>query len=270
MLSPLIAVLSGFVQGVLEWLPISSEGNLALVLTAIGSDPQSAVALALFLHLGTAISATAYYRDDIGSLLRLLPRWRRASEVERSTLTFLVAATLVSGVVGVAAFLLLSAFVSELAGGTFIGVVGVLLVATGLVERYAGGLVAAGRSRTSLVDALLVGVVQGLAILPGVSRSGTTTSVLLLRGHDGPTTLRLSFLLSIPAALGGGLIAVLQAGGVPSLSPAVALLALATAAVVGYVSIGLLMDAVRRVPFWGVCLALGGLSIVGWALIALA
>lgn len=260
-----VAAIAGVLQGLLEWLPVSSEGNLAIVLTAFGSDPQTAVGLALFLHLGTALSATVYYRDEIGDVLGLLPEWRRrrAFEGEMATVTFLAAATLVSMLVGATAYFFLASLVSELTGTAFIGLVGALLVLTGVVEWYAGGLGGAEREDPTFLDALLVGAAQGLAILPGVSRSGTTTSVLLLRGHDGPDSFRLSFLLSIPAAVGGGLIAVLDAGGLPSLSPVAGLIALATAAVVGYLSIDALMRVVERIPFWGVCIALGALSIAG-------
>ncbi|MFC6941813.1 undecaprenyl-diphosphate phosphatase [Salinirubellus sp. GCM10025818] len=261
-----VAAIAGVLQGLLEWLPVSSEGNLAIVLTAFGSDPRTAIGLALFLHLGTALSATVYYRDELRDVLGLVPEWRRrrAFEGGMATVTFLAVATLVSMLVGACAYLLLEGVVSELTGTALVGLVGVLLVLTGAIEWYADGLGGAERENPTLLDALLVGGAQGLAILPGVSRSGTTTSVLLLRGHDGPDSFRLSFLLSIPAAVGGGLVAVLDAGGLPSLSPVAALVALTTAAVVGYASIGVLMRLVRTIPFWGVCLSLGGLSIVGW------
>jgi undecaprenyl-diphosphatase len=263
---PLVAAVAGAIQGLLEWLPVSSEGNLAIVLTALGSDPGTAVALALFLHLGTALSATVYYRDEVLDIVGSLPEWRRrrAFDGQMATVTFLAVATFVTMIVGAVAYVSLAGLVSELTGTAFIGLVGALLVLTGVVEWYAGGLGGVERERPTFGDALLVGAAQGLAILPGVSRSGTTTSVLLLRGHDGPESFRLSFLLSIPAAVGGGLVAVLDSGGLPAFSPVAGLLALTTAAVVGYLSIDALMRLVRRIPFWGVCVALGGLSIAGW------
>ncbi|PSP52939.1 UDP-diphosphatase, partial [Halobacteriales archaeon QH_7_68_42] len=99
-----------------------------------------------------------------------------------------------------------------------------------------------------------------LALLPGVSRSGTTVSVLLLRGHDGEGALRLSFLLSIPASLGAGLLVVLG-DGVPAVSPLAAVLALVASAVVGYLTVGALVALVRRVAFWGVCVGFGALAV---------
>lgn len=260
-----VAAIVGAVQGVFEWLPISSEGNVAIALAALGSSPRAAVAYALFLHLGTAVSATAYYRSELRSAAAAATRWRpgRAFEGEAATPSFLALATVTSGAVGIAAYRLAATAVSELAGGAFVAVVGGLLVLTGVLQRSADAVDVRTRAAPSAGDALLVGVLQGLAILPGVSRSGTTTSALLLRGHGGESAFRLSFLLSIPAAVGGAAIVALDASGIPAVRPTPAAVALGTAAVVGYLSIGALMRLVRRWPFWMVCVVLGGLAVAG-------
>ncbi|KTG08957.1 UDP-diphosphatase [Haloprofundus marisrubri] len=265
----LIALLAGFVQGIFEWLPISSEGNLALALSAVGSDPTQAVQFALFLHVGTAVSATVYYRDELAVTLSELPSWRPSSAFsETATLSFLAIATLASGIVGISTYLLLKDAITALTGGAFVALVGVLLIATGILQRAAGGFTLDTRDSPDLVDAVLVGGLQGLAILPGVSRSGVTASALLFRGHDGPDSFRLSFLLSIPAALGGGLLAALD-GGLAGVTATEAAVALGTAAVVGYLSIDALMRVVRRVSFWAVCVGLGALALVGGLVVTL-
>ena len=277
MTESLLAFLLGVLQGVFEWLPISSEGNVALALTALGRNPESSVQLALFLHLGTAMAATVYYRRSIVEVLATLPDWRPRTAFERGTAesSFLAIATIASGVVGVIGYALLEEAVSTLSGGAFVALIGFLLIVTGVLQRTAGdgesdgdaaGAVATTRRPTAF-DAVLVGALQGLAVLPGVSRSGTTTSALLLRRYEGEHAFRLSFLLSIPAALGAGLLVALDSGGVPSVSPASGAIALATAAVVGYATIDLLMRVVRRVAFWGVCVGLGALAVVGGALV---
>jgi undecaprenyl-diphosphatase len=129
------------------------------------------VTFALFLHAGTAVSATAYYWDEIEQVMRSIPDWRPSSAFGGSTaeLSYLVIATIMTGIVGLPVYFLLSEVISGIQGGMFI---------------------------------VLVGALQGLAVLPGVSRSGVTASALLFRSHDGPSAFRLSFLLSIPAALG--------------------------------------------------------------------
>jgi undecaprenyl-diphosphatase len=297
--SALVAVVAGALQGVFEWLPISSEGNITVFLTALGSSPEAAVQFSLFLHVGTALSATVYYRDELTDVLGALPDWRPGNAFpdadrrnadrrdtkrrdtdrgdtdrgntdrdETATLSFLGVATLASGVVGIAAYLTLETVVSALTGGAFVALVGVLLVLTGVLQRVADGFEFGGRHAPDLADAVLVGALQGLAILPGVSRSGTTASALLFRGHDGPSSFRLSFLLSIPAALGAGVLVLLDTG-VPSVTPTEALLALGTAAVVGYLTIDALMRVVERVPFWSVCIGLGALAMLGGGALAI-
>ncbi|MFC7153855.1 undecaprenyl-diphosphate phosphatase [Halomarina halobia] len=260
-----LALIVGLLQGIFEWLPISSEGQITLYLTVVEGLPVGAATrFSLFLHAGTALSATAYYRREVAEVVRSLPAWRPANAFERTPeVTFLAVATLASGAVGVAVYATVGEAVSALTGGAFVALVGVLLVATGLLQRAAAGAFGT-RETLTLADALLVGAMQGLAILPGVSRSGGTTGALLLRGHDGPASFRLSFLLSIPAALGAGALVVLDEG-VPALDPATALIALSASAVVGYLTIDALMRIVERVAFWGVCVGLGTLAVIGGA-----
>jgi undecaprenyl-diphosphatase len=269
MVEHLVAILVGLIQGILEWLPVSSEGAVAIATTAVaGASPADATRLALFLHAGTALSAIAYYRGTLQDLLFDLPRWRprTAFGAETADLSFLAVATVATGVTGVPLYLVLSEAVSVLEGGAFVALIGVLLVGTGLLQRYAGAVALGDRSQPNLLDAVLVGGLQGLAILPGVSRSGTTVSALLLRGHEGENALRLAFVLSIPAALGANALVVLD-DGVPSVSTEAAVLALAVSAVVGYLAIDALLWLVRRIAFWAVCVGFGALAVVGGLLV---
>lgn len=258
------AFLLGVIQGIFEWLPVSSEGNVAIAMTALAGDPALAVQFALFLHLGTALAATTYYRADIYDLIRALRNWRpgTADQVHRE-LTFLVLATLVAAAVALAAYVLLLEAVTAIAGGAFIGLVGILLVFMGFFEWISARAGTIAHRPPGLLDAVLVGIGQGLAVLPGVSRSGTTVGILLLRAYDGPIAFRLSFLLAIPASIGGGILALVARGGIPGVAAGPALLALATSAIVGYGTIDLLMRIVDRVRFWAVCIGLGVLAMIG-------
>ncbi|AUV84147.1 UDP-diphosphatase (plasmid) [Salinigranum rubrum] len=265
----LIAFVAGLLQGIFEWLPISSEGNIAIVLTSLGATPTAAVSFALFLHAGTAISAMTYYRGEIAKILLSVSELDLGRPFSQSTavLSFLCVATLTSGVVGLLAYAALESLVSAVTGGLFVALIGILLIATGLLQRYARTTSLQPPRQPSVVDGVLIGALQGLAILPGVSRSGTTASVLLLRGYDGETSLRLSFLLSIPAALGGGLLGYLESGGLSGIGAVPAAIALGTAAIVGYVTIDALMRLVQRIDFWLVCVVLGCLAVLGGTLL---
>jgi undecaprenyl-diphosphatase len=264
------AVLVGILQGILEWLPISSQGNVSLFTTLFTDiDPTVAVDLALFVQLGTITSATAYYRSDIADALRNAPGWRPRSAYapENADTTFIVLASAATGVVGIPLYFTLRDAASDLASGAFIAAIGALLVLTGLLQRASEAVDVVGKETPTLGDTLLVGALQGFAILPGISRSGTTISTMLLRGYEGDVSLRLSFLLSIPASTGAAVLVLASNGGLPGISSLAAVVALTTSAVVGYLTIDALMRFVERVPFWAVCIGLGSLAILGGALL---
>ncbi|MDF9745831.1 undecaprenyl-diphosphate phosphatase [Natrinema salsiterrestre] len=265
-----VAILAGIVQGIVEWLPVSSQGNLALFLTAVGTDPAVAVQLALFLQVGTTLSAAVYFRDDITAALRAVPGWRPASAYtgENAIASYVVVASTMTGLVGIPLYVYAVDLAGRLTGGVFIAAIGVLLVLTGVLQLASESVSTAFREAPTLLDSVLVGAVQGVAILPGISRSGVTTSALLFRSYDPPAAFRLSFLLSIPASLGAAALTIAGAGGLPGIEPAPATVALGCSAIVGYLTIDALMRVVDRVPFWAVCFGLGGLAIVGGGIVS--
>jgi len=265
-----VAVLAGIVQGIVEWLPVSSQGNLSLFLSLAGTDPAVALQLALFLQLGTTLSAATYYREDIAVATRSLPGWRpRAAYAEENALvSYILVACLLTGLVGIPLYILAVDLADQLTSGVFVAAVGALLILTGVVQIASESVSMGGRETPTLFDSIFVGAVQGLAILPGISRSGMTTSALLFRSYDPPAAFRLSFLLSIPASVGAAALTVAGAGGLPGISPTAAAVALAVSAVVGYLMIDLLMQVVDRIPFWLVCFGLGGLAIVGGGVVS--
>ena len=266
----LIAVLAGIVQGIVEWLPVSSQGNLALFLTAVGTSPDIALQLALFLQIGTTISAATYYREDIATASRAVPAWQphKAFDSDNALVSFIIIACMATGIVGIPLYIFAVDFASELTGGIFISLIGVLLLLTGILQLASESVGMGYRDVPTFVDACLVGASQGIAILPGISRSGITTSALLFRSYDPPAAFRLSFLLSIPASLGAAALTVVGAGGLPGISLSGAIGATVASAIVGYLTIGALMRTVERLPFWLICFGLGGLAVVGGGVVS--
>jgi undecaprenyl-diphosphatase len=258
------ALFLGILQGLIEWLPVSSEGVVTVAYGLLNDKPlDEAVAYALWLHLGTAMAAIVAFRSDILQVVRELLTLRRGLS---TFFRFMLTATLVSAATGLPLLLLLGEVSVVLGNATMLWIGGMMLV-TGLVllGRPVGGT--RDDSDLTTVDGVLTGVVQGLAALPGLSRSGLTIIMLLGRGVERTQALRLSFLLSIPASLGASLIAGVKGNVELSVN---ALLGVAAAAVIGLITIKALMAVAQRVNFGFFVITLGLLVIAGtlWVMLA--
>lgn len=137
-------------------------------------------------------------------------------------------------------------------------IIGVFLIITGLVQKYARGFLGT-KTETGTRDAILLGVVQAFAAMPGLSRSGLTVAAFLFRGYEVKQAIRLSFLMSIPAVLAAEIGLVLI--GEMSFD-LMAVSSVITAFLFGILTIGALMRVAIRVAFWKFCILLGALSLL--------
>jgi undecaprenyl-diphosphatase len=245
MVNLLAAVVIGALQGVLEWLPVSSQGNLMLVLVGFfGLTVEEALNYSIWVHAGTLLSAAVYFRKDIAAL------WENRME-----LSFLLKATLASALVGAPLYFFFRGFPVQ-QGTVVLALIGLLLVVTGMVQLKAR---AGAGKKPDTRSAVVTGVAQGFSALPGISRSGTATSALLLQGFSGGEALRLSFLLSIPLVLGAELFLGVFEPAVINLASVVSA---AAAFVVGLASIDLFLRIAGRVRFGWLCIGLGVLAVL--------
>ncbi|MDP8267064.1 MAG: undecaprenyl-diphosphate phosphatase [Candidatus Aceula meridiana] len=204
------AVITGIIQGITEWLPVSSEGVLALVKTNFfGSEDVSGLfRQILFLHLGTFFAALVYLRSDVKAILKTLFRYKSSSEKNQKILIFLLVSTLISGVLGI---ILLKFFIftysnMESPAEILTLLVGILLVITAFLQLRSKEKGLRDAKDLNLKDAIVLGIAQGFSALPGLSRSGLTVSFLLLKKFDKAVALRLSFLMSLPIVLAGNIL----------------------------------------------------------------
>jgi undecaprenyl-diphosphatase len=254
----------GAIQGVAEWLPVSSEGAVVFMRAWLFSgelDLKELVRFSLFLHAGTFLAALVYLRADVWRILKSL-FWHTPDEWTRATTRFLIVSTGVSGVIGFALLQVVQQAVFSLELGSYglMAAVGALLVITGFIQLKRktipkGGFLQEktnvvetlrGGGNLTLIDSLIAGIAQGFAVLPGISRSGSTVAVLLLRKIDDAEALRLSFLMSLPIVLAGNII--LNAQFFLHINSA-NLVALGSSFFFGLLSIHALMHVARRVNF---------------------
>ncbi len=271
----LAAIIMGLVQGLTEFLPVSSSAHLVFAdhFLHLHLDQADTVSFDVLLHLGTLLAVLVYFRRDVLALLRgagqLLARPRQAWRENPHARLFalLVLGTIPAALAGV----LLKDFFSA-AFQNVPGTATLLLVTAAMLfwitSRPVGGR---ALDTANWKDALLVGAFQAVAILPGVSRSGSTITGGLVRGLDRDAAPRFSFLLSIPIILAGGLFDLKDTLKTGYHLPSLALLAgFLTAAISGYIAVVLLMNVVRRgrLNRFGYYCAAAGLLMLGyWTLL---
>lgn len=235
---------------------MSSEGILSLAHVFLtGDEFGDAVNFSLWLHGGTALSCMTALRGELWSLTRETVRNPlRPPVVAR----YLVFATLLSIPVGLLVFWQLHEL-TDLAGSLAMMVVGCMMLLTGAFLLVIGHRTPfRDPHELTWMDVLLMALTQGLAVIPGMSRSGLTVSVLLGRGVEREDAVRLSFLLGIPVSV-GAMAYVALTGGVTV--NALSLLGLGISALVGYLTIRGILRAVRRVSFAWFVIAVGGIMV---------
>jgi undecaprenyl-diphosphatase len=188
----------GLVQGISEWLPISSKTQILIVGEyLLKMSFNQAYAFGLFMEIGTIAAAVIYFRKEIWSLVMAL--LGKGSKLEFALLKYVAVSTIVTGIIGAPLYLA----VNSLQGGYNLGIpmliIGVMLLCDAAIIKYARKKEATAKGRRTLSDMgikdyIVVGIAQGLAALPGVSRSGATTSTLLFLDIDTGEAFRLSFI----------------------------------------------------------------------------
>lgn len=259
------AILWGVLQGLTEFIPVSSSGHLVLVPWLFHASPPG-FNYDVIVHLGTLVALLVYFRRDVGQLLLgawQIVRTRRLATPEARLVWWIVLSAIPASLLG---FLF-----NDLIKGTFTTpiLVSLLLLVTGALlmigERLSRRDRPLGDLRAS--DAVVIGLAQACALLPGISRSGATIATGLLRGLDRESAARFSFLMVIPVILGATAWNVLRLVGGGGTSAQIVPLALgfAAALVSGYGALRFLLSYVRARglrPFAYYCWGMGILGLV--------
>ena len=265
------AIIIGLVQGLTEFLPVSSSAHLIFAQQALGLSDVG-LAFDVLLHVGTLVAVVAYFYSDIINMIkgfflslidlkdgRFMEEMRRDPYKKLAWLT--IAATIPVGIVGV----LFNDMVESLFTG--LTVPAFFLLITGCLL-YVSQRMNTGRidlSRITLKEALIMGCGQALAVLPGLSRSGTTIAAGLFSGLDKEFAAKFSFILSIPAILGAGIFQLKDLSG-GSVEIGACIAGFIVAAVSGYLAISFLLKLIREKSldiFAYYCWIVGAVILVG-------
>lgn len=245
------AIILGIIQGITEWLPISSSGQgMLTMLMFFGVSAKEAFSIAIYLHFGTLLAVLVYLRQEIIDIFKV---------ENKKILQFLIISTIFTGLVGLPLYKFLSDAFGEFSGGIFTILIGILLIITGIILHQSKETSKEARD-IELKDMVLAGCAQGITILPGISRSGITVAALLWLKFNQQTALKLSFLMSIPAVLGALAIESLNSTITPFSQEVAA--GIIFAFIFGILTMHLLLKIAQKLNFANFCIFLGGVSAV--------
>jgi undecaprenyl-diphosphatase len=221
----------------------------------MGMRPEEVLSITVYLHLGTSLAALLYFRGEISDI------FKREKPEDKKLFTYLFVTTIFTGVIGFPLFLY--AQTTAQLGERIIAFTGGALIITGIIQKSSErfNLVRAS-DNPSIFEGVIMGIVQGLSAIPGISRSGVTTSALLFKGHRGEEALKLSFLMSVPATL-AAVVGLSLIEGVNSFNVSL-LMAILASFITGYLTIGILLRIAKLVEFWKFCIILGVTAILGF------
>lgn len=287
-MSLLEAIFMGIVQGLAEFLPISSSGHLAIFKYILKINTDTGLLFDVLLHLGTLLAVFAAFREDIRQLLtegfaiignsfyNLLIRvknmfsknktgYRKViSTPYRRFVMLVIVSTIPTGILGI-----VFEDVIEFSGTTLL-IPGLFLILTAILLMLADRVKTGNKDEqaASYKDAGLIGIAQGIATMPGLSRSGTTITACLLCGFDKSFAVKYSFIMSIPAVLGALLLELkdFRIAGTGGTQLLYYLIGTAVAGIIGYISIRTMLVIVRgrKFRFFAFyCMVLGLLAVIG-------
>ena len=241
------AVILGIIQGATEFLPISSSGHLVLFQQISEGFTIDDLFLDIVLHLGTLAAILVFCRREVLMLFRSLTHFYREpvndnERLERRLLYGIIIATIPTGIIG---FFFKANVVSYFSNYFFLA--GTFFITT--IVLFASRFLSDGKKRVPFLSAFIIGIAQGFAVLPGISRSGVTIVVGQALGLQRSASARFAFVLAIPAILGAAFFSFMDTSNLPNFNTALIfslVCGMIAAAIVGYISLVVLTKIIEK------------------------
>ncbi|MXV39198.1 UDP-diphosphatase [Flavobacteriaceae bacterium Ap0902] len=255
------AIILGIVQGLTEFLPVSSSGHIEIAEAILKVDQKESMMMTIVLHFATALSTVVVYYKDILQIFKGLFEFKN-NEESRFALKIILS-MIPAALVGV----FLEDWLETLFDGQLMLVGFMLLITAGLL--YFADMAKNTNKSVSFKDAVIIGMAQAIAIMPGISRSGATISTSVLLGDDRSKAARFSFLMVIPLIFGAIAKKILDAGGIPEYANGGALLAGFIAAfIAGIIACKWMIALVKKakLKYFAVYCLIVGLIAIGYTM----
>jgi len=268
-------IILAILQGLFEWLPISSSGQVMIVsMNVFGLTPEEAFSLAIWLHLGTTMAVLIKFRKDFINIGKsFLPNIFDVEEIDIKKRNWLIFATIGSAITALPLYFLFKILIADgftaVQGDIITLLIAGLLLITGIIllktrKNYGNKNIEEISKGDLQRDSFISGLVQGISILPGISRSGVTTSAILLEDYEQDSALKLSFLMSVPVAFASiGVDIIFGEGSVFGLlDPITIITTVLVSFMVGYLSIEVLLKLADKVEFGYFCIIFAAIAFV--------
>jgi undecaprenyl-diphosphatase len=255
------AIILGLIQGLTEFLPVSSSAHLVFAEKILGTKASAAITFEVMLHLGTLVAVLIYFRSKIWQMINgLFPPYNPEKRPFLKNVYIIVLATIPAAVLGLLfKDTVEAAFNSAVLSGALLVVTGLVLLSTHYIKR--------GVQAINVKNGFVIGLAQALALLPGISRSGMTISAGLFQKINPAEAAEFSFLLSLPSVLGAVLLKsiTLLKTGLDLAEIDHYIIGTLVSFIVGYASIAWLMRLVKKGQFFyfGIyCVLVGILAVI--------
>ena len=268
-------IIIAIIQGIFEWLPISSSGQVMIISTNFfGISTEDAFSLAIWLHLGTAIAVLLKFRGDFYRIIRtVFPKGINLDDADIKKRNWIIYATIGTGLTAVPLYFIFKIFfldVFKAAQGDIITLfISGLLIFTGIIilktkKIYGETGILESSKKNIQKDSTLSGLIQGFSILPGISRSGVTISAILLENYKQNEALKLSFLMSVPVVFASIIIDIIFGEGsiFGTLDLITILIITIISFLTGYITIELLLKLAKKINFGYFCVLYGVVAYI--------
>jgi len=252
------ALILGIIQGLTEFLPVSSSGHLEIAKHLFGIDPDSSFIFTVVVHGATVLSTLVVFWPEIVALLKGLFKFEMNEETEY--ILKIVISMVPVGIVG----LLFKDSIEAMFGGNMV-FLGLMLLVTASLLALAHFVRKRDR-KIGYIDALVIGIAQAIATVPGISRSGATIATGLMIGNDKTSLAKFSFLMVLVPVLGANLLELItgESAGSMGISLLVLVIGFASAFISGYIACKWMISLVKKsklIWFSIYCLVIGAITI---------
>lgn len=269
-------IIIAILQGLFEWLPISSSGQVMIIsLGLLSILPAEAFSLSIWLHLGTTLAVIIKFRKDYINIVKaFMPNRFNCNQIDTKKRNWLIFGTIGTAITALPLYFLFKIVVvgefTAAQGDILTLIISALLIITGIVLLrmkmiYGTKIVDNTLDKDIMKDSFIAGLFQGCAILPGISRSGFTVSTILFEKYEHENALKLSFLMSVPVAIASIIVDILFGGSVFGiLDPITVVFITMVSFIIGYLSMEFLLRISKKIQFGYFCLFYG---IIAWLVI---